>query len=219
MNHLHPDDGCMNSSLPFQGTPGYHLLAALPGPVKKAILATYWPLKAIVEDMQDYTSEMIGHVPVHAIRLWWYRHICRMRIGERSSIHRHCRIYQPDCITIGDNSVINYGVLLDGRGGLCIGDNVSISDGTVILTLEHDVDDPAFNLRPGPVHIHDDVFIGSCARILPGVTLGEGSVIGVGAVVTRDVDPYTVVCGVPARYIRDRSRDLHYQFNYRKRFG
>jgi maltose O-acetyltransferase len=128
-------------------------------------------------------------------------------------------MYRPNQIVIGDHSVINYGVLLDGRGGLNIGDNVSISEGTIILTMGHDIDAPDFRLKGGRVMIDDYVFIGSYTRILPGVTVGEGAVVGVGSVVTKDVDPYTVVGGVPARYIRDRSQDLSYQLHHRKRFG
>jgi maltose O-acetyltransferase len=209
----------MDKAVPFEDTPWYALAASLPKPVKKTILASYWPLKALVEDFQDYTAEVVGHVPLHAFRLWWFRHICRVEIGAQSSIHRKCRMYRPNQIVIGDHSVINYGVLLDGRGGLNIGDNVSISEGTIILTMGHDIDAPDFRLKGGRVMIDDYVFIGSYTRILPGVTVGEGAVVGVGSVVTKDVDPYTVVGGVPARYIRDRSQDLSYQLHHRKRFG
>jgi maltose O-acetyltransferase len=61
--------------------------------------------------------------------------------------------------------------------------------------------------------------VGTRALILPGVTIGEGAVVAAGAVVTRDVEPYTIVGGVPARFLRQRSRDLEYELNYRKRFG
>jgi acetyltransferase-like isoleucine patch superfamily enzyme len=128
-------------------------------------------------------------------------------------------MYHPFKIVIGSHSVINFGVLLDGRRGLHIGNNVSISEGTVLLTLGHDIDDAFFAERGAPITICDFVFVGSYARILPGVTVGEGAVVAVGAVVTQDVAPYTVVGGVPARHIRDRSRDLRYQLSHRKRFG
>lgn len=209
----------LNGTSELAQVPGYRLLRRLPAPAKRPILACFWALKSCVEDWQDYTAEVVGHVPSHAFRLWWLRCICRMTIGKRSSIHRACRMYQPKHIAIGDHSVVNYGVLLDGRRGLRIGDNVSISEGCVILSLGHDVDQPDLALKGSPVTIDDNVFVGSYARILPGVTVGEGAVVGVGAVVTKDVLPYTVVGGVPARYIRDRSRGLAYQLDYRKRFG
>lgn len=219
MSDHHASQQNSSAPLPFRDSVFYRLLASTPDPVKKAILARYWPAKSLVEDVQDYAAEMVGHVPCHAFRLWWYRHICGVQIGSRSSVHRRCRMYRPSRIVIGSGSIINYGVLLDGRSGLLIGDNVSISEGTVILTLGHDIDDPGFGLQGERVCIEDYSFVGSYARILPGVRIGEGAVVGVGAVVTKDVAPYTIVGGVPARYIRDRSRDLRYQLNHRKRFG
>jgi putative colanic acid biosynthesis acetyltransferase WcaF len=204
---------------PVCGVWGHRWAARLPRPVKRWLLARYWPLKALAEEWQDYSAELVGHIPSHAFRIGWYRHICRMRLGSGSSIHRRCRVYRPYRITIGDHTVINYGVLLDGRGGLSIGDNVSVSEGVAILTMDHDVDDPGFAFRSDPVTIEDYVFVGSYARILPGVVVGEGAVVAACAVVTRDVEPYTVVGGVPARYIRDRARDLTYELEYRKVFG
>jgi acetyltransferase-like isoleucine patch superfamily enzyme len=204
---------------PLAGKVGYRWLRRLPPPAKRFILACYWPLKALVEDWQEYAAEMVGHVPFHAFRLFWYRHVSRMRIGSGSSIHRHCRIYSPSRVAIGDHAVINYDVLLDGRRGLEIGDNVSISEGTVLLTLAHDVDDPGLALEGAPVTIGSYVFVGARALILPGVTVGEGAVVAAGAVVTRDVPPYAVVAGVPARRVRDRARPLTYELNHKKRFG
>lgn len=210
---------CATGSSPFYGKPGYQWARRLPASVKRILLSCYWPLKAFFEDWQDYSAELVGHIPCHAFRIGWYRLVCRMRIGSASSIHRRCRMYRSYRIKIGNHTVINYGVLLDGRGGLCIGDNVSVSEGTVILTMDHNVDDPDLALRSRPVTIGDYVFIGSYARILPGVMVGEGAVIAAGAVVVRDVDPYTLVAGVPARHVRDRARNLTYQLAYRKRFG
>ncbi len=198
---------------------GYRWARKLPNPVKRRLLAWYWKCKWLIEDLQDYSAEMVGHVPSHAVRLWWYRHVCHTTIGRRSSIHRCCRMYHPHRITIGKHSIINYGVLLDGRRGLTIGNNVSISEGTVILTLGHDVDAPDFALKGARVTIGDRAFVGAYARILPGVTVGEGAVVAAGAVVVGDVAPYTLVAGVPARFVRDRARGLDYQLDHRKRFG
>jgi acetyltransferase-like isoleucine patch superfamily enzyme len=186
---------------------------------KKAVLGGYWPIKSYWEDWQDYSAELVGCIPSHAFRLGWYRTICRMKIGKFSNIHRRCRMYKPKQIEIGEHTVINYGVLLDGRRGLWIGNNVSISEGTVILTLGHNTDDPEFGLKGAAVRIEDYVFIGSCARILPGVRLGKGCVVAAGAVVTKNVEAFTVVGGIPATFIRRRNEELRYQLDYKKRFG
>jgi putative colanic acid biosynthesis acetyltransferase WcaF len=195
------------------------LFGKLPIKYKQFLLRQYWPVKALFEDLSEFSAELVGYIPSHKVRLAWYRYICRMTIGVNSSIHRKCKIYQPHRICVGDNTVINYGVLLDGRRGLVIGNNVSISEGTAILTLGHDMDHPKFPLKGARVKIEGSVFIGSFARILPGVTVREGAVVAVGAVVTNDVEPFTIVGGVPARYLRDRNREIDYRLEYRKRFG
>lgn len=195
------------------------LKSHVPKPIKTWLLARYWPLKELLEQLNEYMIELVGYIPSHTLRLIWYRQVGGMSIGSHSSIHRGCRVYRPVQVQIGYRSVINYGVLLDGRSGLVIGNNVSISEGVVVLTLEHDIDSPDFALQGGKVEIRDYAFIGSYARILPGVKIGEGAVVGVGSVVTNDVPPYTVVGGSPARSIRERSRGLTYQLDYRKSFG
>jgi maltose O-acetyltransferase len=107
-------------------------------------------------------------------------------------------------IRIGRRTVINHQCHLDGRGWLSIGDDVDISSGVWILTDAHDMNDPLFRETLAPVKIGNHVWIGSRATILPGVTVGEGAVVAAGAVVNRDVEPYTVVGGVPARQIGTR---------------
>jgi len=78
--------------------------------------------------------------------------------------------------------------------------------------------DPLFPEAFAPITICDYVWLGSRAMVLPGVTVGEGAVIAAGAVVTKDVDPYTVVGGVPARPIGTRRQDLGYELTYRPVF-
>lgn len=170
-------------------------------------------------DTRDYLIELAGAVPSHALRILIYRRFFGVSIGQAASVHRRCRFYRPAGVSIGAHSVINRDVLLDGRSGLHIGDNVSISEGTQILTLEHDPNDPDFGPRGAPVIIGNRAFVGARATILPGITVGEGAVVAAGAVVTRDVEPFTIVGGVPARPIGQRRRDLSYQLTYRKFLG
>jgi acetyltransferase-like isoleucine patch superfamily enzyme len=161
------------------------------------------------------TNHVIAQVPIYAVRHAWYRQVLGMRIGEGSALLMGQYIYirgraRPGRtgITIGRRSIINQQCCLDGRGGLSIGDYVSISPGVWILTDGHDMHDPLFREVLAPVTIGDHVWIGSRALILPGITVGEGAVVAAGAVVTSDVEPYTVVGGVPARPIGARSRNL-----------
>ena len=85
-----------------------------------------------------------------------------------------------------------------------------------IYTLQHDHIDPFFNIPEGKklsVTICDRAWIGSNVTILPGVTIGEGAVCCAGCVVNKDVEPYNVVAGIPAKKVNERPRDLKYIFD------
>jgi acetyltransferase-like isoleucine patch superfamily enzyme len=169
-------------------------------------------------DTMEYLCGCVGHIPSHWIRNGLYRHMFGVRIGRHSSLHFGCRFYNPRGVKIGRNCVIGHCCFLDGREGLSIGNNVNIAGETAIFTQEHDPQSPTFAAVGGPVRIEDYVFTGSRATILPDVTVGEGAGIAAGAVVTKDVDEYTIVGGVPAKKIGDRTRDLQYQLRYAKLF-
>lgn len=92
---------------------------------------------------------------------------------------------------------------------IAIGDNCMISYGVHIRTDTHVHDDPSIPMRrqgcvEKDITIEDDVWVGYGAQIMAGLTIGKGSIIGAGAVVTKDIPPYTVVGGVPAKVIRPR---------------
>ncbi len=168
------------------------------------------------------TNAVVAHCPVYTIRHWWYRRVLGVRIGRGSALLMGQYFYirgragrgQP-CITIGEHTVINRQCCLDGRGGLRIGDNVSISPGVWLLTDAHDTQDPWFPEELAPIVIEDYAWLGSRAMVLPGITIGRGAVVAAGAVVTKDVEPYTVVGGVPARPIGMRSYNLRYRLAYK----
>ena len=95
--------------------------------------------------------------------------------------------------------------------GLRIGKNVTLGTEVMIWTLQHDYNDPKFGVKGGAVVIGDYAWLGSRSILLPGVKLGEGAVVAAGAVVTKNVDPFTVVGGVPAKVISKRAvQDLNY---------
>jgi maltose O-acetyltransferase len=159
----------------------------------------------------------VGGVPSHRFRNYWYRR-AGLSLGAHSSIHWRAEFYSPQTITIGDWTTIGDTAFLDGRSGLAIGDCVNLGSHVSIYTRQHDPDDPDFAEVGGPVTIGNYAWLASHCIVLPGVTIGEGAVVAAGAVVAKDVAPYTMVGGVPARYIRDRNRDLRYKLGYAKRF-
>ncbi len=187
----------------------------LPIGVRRSVNSLYWHWY----DFIDFGAEIAGLIPSHTFRLWFYRHILKVSIGSHTSIHRGCRFYNPSGVSLGNNIIINRNVLLDGRMGLHVGDNTSISEGSKIFTLEHDPNSVDFESRGGKVSIGDRVFIGASALMLPGVSIGEGAVVAAGAIVTEDVAPYNIVAGVPARVIGRRRQDLKYSLHYQKFLG
>jgi maltose O-acetyltransferase len=128
-------------------------------------------------------------------------------LGEGTVIYPSVVIHNPLQVRVGARCAIAEFVHMWGGGGrapgIAIGDDVIIASHAVITSLTHDKAADCFRqttLR-APVVIEDNVWIGSGAIILPGVTIGRGSVIGASAVVTKDVPERSVVVGVPARVV------------------
>lgn len=190
------------------------VLSRMPASIKRCLGYLYW----LAYDTRDYLAEASGWLPSNRMRCLLWRGL-GAHIGRCTSIHRNCRFYQPSGVRVGEHCVVLRDVLLDGRSGLSIGDNVNISEGVMILSLQHDVESPDWSAQGGPVTIGDYAFIGARAIILPGVQIGRGAVVAAGAVVTHDVAPLSIVGGVPARQIAIRPDVLTYTLNYRKFLG
>lgn len=156
----------------------------------------------------------VNRVPFHGLRNAYYRRVCRLALDPSSAIHMGAVLYTLGGVRIGPGSTLDQGVRLDGRGGLTIGAGVAIAPEVALLTADHDPQSPDFAGRTAPVVIEDHAWLGTRAMVLPGVTIGQGAVVAAGAVVTKDVPPYTIVGGVPARPIGERRRDLDYTHHY-----
>jgi acetyltransferase-like isoleucine patch superfamily enzyme len=134
-----------------------------------------------------------------------------IELGKGCEIHSYARImtYYGN-IQLGNYCSVNPFSILYGHGDLIIGSMVRIAAHVVIVSGDHGIEDTAVPIMSQPIApkkitIEDDVWIGTGAKILGGVTIHSGSVIAAGAVVTKDVPSMTVVAGVPARIIRFRS--------------
>jgi maltose O-acetyltransferase len=145
-----------------------------------------------------------GRIGIHSIRHRVYRDIYKIGLPKNSIIYCGCRFFAPWRVKLGNHSIVGDHAFLDGRRGLTIGNNVNIGSEVRIYTLEHDPDSPSFAAKGGPVVIEDWVYIGSRVTVLPEVVIGEGAVVASGAVVTSNVEPWTIVGGIPAKLIRNR---------------
>ncbi len=132
------------------------------------------------------------------------------RVGRRVVYYPGVWIAPGRNLVVGDDVDFALGVLVTTGGGVRIGHRTLIGYGAQILSGNHRIPGGRGRIfgaghEFAPVLIGDDVWIGGRAMILPGVTIGEGAVVAAGSVVTRDVAPYTVVGGVPARVVKERS--------------
>lgn len=168
-------------------------------------------------DLLLFILTLVGYIPVHQFRKFIYR-LSGITIGRQVGFHWRARFFCPSKLQIGNNCIIGNDAMLDARNNIIIGDNVSLSMGVWIWTLEHDPQDVYYGAKGGPVVIEDYVWVSCRVIILPGVTIGKGAVVAAGAVVTKDVQPYTIVGGVPAKEIGVRTKDLRYTFNFHKAF-
>lgn len=147
---------------------------------------------------------------------WFWRRLvyslAGVKIGAGSRIHFGARFFEPHGLTIGEDTLVGESVFLDGRDSLAIGDHTDIASQVLIYNSEHDLQSPDLAAIHAPVKIGNYCFIGPRAIILPGVTIGDGSAVAAGAVVTKDVPPAKIVAGIPARVIGERKLK---KFNYR----
>lgn len=156
-------------------------------------------------------NRIISSLPVWHLRKYYYR-IFGLQIGEGSVMDMSIYILSPKKIVIGRDSHINRGCFLDGRGNIIIGDSVSVSHNVSIVTGGHDFNTRDFAGRFQPVVIKDFVWIGLNVTILQNVVIGKGAIVAAGAVVTKDVDDFAIVAGIPAKVIGKREQvDFDYK--------
>jgi acetyltransferase-like isoleucine patch superfamily enzyme len=175
--------------------------------LKKVARSTGLTLLA-VSAIQVYLK-LISYFPSKHVRILGLR-LLGCRIGANVLMYYGLNVLSPWMLSIGRDTNLGFHVTLDARGGLTIGESCNISSEAAIWTGSHELNAPDFANATGPVVIGDRVWISYRSIVLPGVTIGEGAVVSAGAVVRKDVPPFAVVAGVPARIIGSRTRDLKY---------
>ena len=121
-------------------------------------------------------------------------------------------VKQHGFVKIGKNCSVNPFCMLNGAGGITIGNDVRIAPNVMISALNHLFSDPDVPIRNQGysckgIKINDDVWIGTGATILDGVEIGKGAVIAAGSIVNKNVEPYTIVGGIPAKKLKERKKN------------
>lgn len=156
--------------------------------------------------------------PFHAVRQGYLR-MFGMKIGPKTGMMRGAKIIRPERISIGSNCIIGFDCFLGGEAGIQIGNNVNIASFGVLLGGYHDVNSPTFEAILHPIVIEDYAWLATRVTVLGGVRIGRGAVIAAGAVVTKDVPPYSIYGGVPAKQIGERNPEACvYELNYQPWF-
>lgn len=150
-------------------------------------------------------NNLIAHFPSRHLRHWGLK-LFGVKFGGTYSLYAGFHIRNPKGLFIDAGCSIGPKVLLDARKGLKIGKSVVIAYEAIIWTLHHDYNDVNFKTIGEPVVLEDYTWICSRAIVLPGVKIGKGAVVASGAVVTKDVPPYAIVGGVPAKIIAYREK-------------
>lgn len=166
-----------------------------------------------------FINSILSHTPSRHLRLFFLRRF-GMKIHKDVCLYSGFHVRDPQKIIIDKGVSIGPKVLLDGRSGLHIEPNVVIAYEAIIWTLNHDYNDVNFCGKGAPVLIGRYSWICSRSIILPGVSIGEGAIVASGAIVTKDVPPYAIVGGVPAKIIGYREKKKwQYGYNIKEDFG
>lgn len=130
------------------------------------------------------------------------------KVGRGVVIKPHVNIKYPWNLTIGDYVWIGEGAWIDNLTKVTIGSNAVLSQGAMLLCGNHNYKLPTFDLIIGEITLEDGAWIGAQSTVCPGVTCKSHSVLGVGSVATKDLEPYSIYQGVPAVKVRDRGSEV-----------
>jgi hypothetical protein len=185
------------------------------GVVPRALLPLARRVYGYLPRSDWFLNVVVNKLPYRSWRHLLYE-LAGVRFVDRRSgcIMLGAQIHHPSGLRLGRNSIIG-AAHLDARGGIEIGENVNITGATRFMTAKHDVQDPEFPAIYSPIVVHDRAWIALGATVLGGVTIGEGAVVTANATVTKDVAPYTIVGGTPAREIGSRDPNQTYELDYR----
>ncbi|WP_232834604.1 acyltransferase [Rhodoferax ferrireducens] len=170
---------------------------------KRSLFGTY----SFIENLLRIFLELLPH----PLRYWIFKALLA-QLGSDSMIDYQTYFRYPWKISIGNGVWINrgcefYGSMLGGNAQITIGDHCALGPRVRVLSATHNYHRLDLPDEAASVTIGHHVWVGAGATILPGVTIGDGAVVAAGSVVTRDVAPFSIVAGNPARFLKSRELD------------
>ncbi|WP_093317393.1 putative colanic acid biosynthesis acetyltransferase [Sphingomonas jatrophae] len=186
--HSEPDDG----SRPLAATSAAGPSFSLRNRIERAVFMAVWAVAA------SWTPP-----PLHRWRCMLLR-LFGARIGRGVRLYGSTIVWHPANLAIADGATIGPRVRLYNQGRISIGEHVVISQGAHVCASSHDVRDLAFQLVLRPIRIDARAWIAADAFVGPGVTVGEGAVLGACGVAVRNLDPWTIYRGNPAVAVKQR---------------
>ena len=133
-----------------------------------------------------------------------------VKIGKGVKIYPGFEIRSPWRLSILRGTIVGHNCILDARGGLTLGEDVNLSSEVAIWTAQHDPQSSSFDAIYGSVAIERRAWLSFRTTVLPGVTIHEGAVLAAHAVATKNIPPFTIAGGIPAREIGKRNIALTY---------
>ena len=177
--------------------PGQTSAQESPWPVGDRLLRLLWEFAWFV--FCEWTPK-----PLNPWRLFWLR-LFGAKIHGTPFVHQRARIAIPWNLTLHDRACLGDRTNAYTLGEVEIGPRATVAQEVYLSTGTHDFARPEIPLLTARITIGDDAFIGARAFVMPGVTIGAGSVIGACSVVTSDVPPYVMAAGNPCRVLRPRT--------------
>ena len=146
----------------------------------------------------------VAHVPSRHLRRWSYA-LLGARIDKRSVVFRNADVIWPSGLILEEGSSIGKDCLIDARGGVHIGKNVTVAGRSQLITGSHNIESKDFDPLFKEIVVEDYAWICTSSIVLQGVRIGRGAVVSAGSVVTKNVPDMCIVGGVPARIIKKRN--------------
>lgn len=182
-------------------------------PMFKRLLTALLPF---LPPPEAFLNHVVNRLPFVALRTRAYRAFgVSFEAPSTGIVMLGAEVWFPKGLTIGARSILGRETLVDARGSITIGRDVNIGSYSRFMTAKHEINDPEFVATYGQITVGDRVWIAMGVTVLGDVTIGEGAVVAANSTVTKDVAPFAVVGGTPAKVIGERNRDLTYELYYR----